>query len=374
MTSPPTPPTFAIVTGGGTAGHVLPALAIADALVADGHPRPSVHYAGAERGIEARLVPPTGYPMTLLPGRGIQRRLTVANLAAIGGLVVGAARAIQLLGRLRPAVVIAVGGYASVAVGLAAVLRRVPLVVAEQNLVPGAANRLLARFARASAVSFPGTDLPRAVVTGNPIRTAVSELDPDRDRVAAKRAFGVDPARQLVLVFGGSLGALRINQAALAAADAWRDRSDLTLHHVVGQRDWDEVSAIATDDTGGLHRRLVPYEDDMPRALAAADVAVCRAGSSTCFELAAAGLPAVLVPSPYVTADQQTGNARHLVDAGAAVLVRDDELDAQRLVAEVDAILTDPARRTAMATAAHGWARPSAAHDIAALATEHARA
>jgi undecaprenyldiphospho-muramoylpentapeptide beta-N-acetylglucosaminyltransferase len=374
VTSPPTPPTFAIVTGGGTAGHVLPALAIADALVADGHPRPSVHYAGAERGIEARLVPPTGYPMTLLPGRGIQRKLTVANLAAVGGLVVGAARAIRLLGRLRPAVVIAVGGYASVAVGVAAVLRRVPLVVAEQNLVPGAANRLLARFARASAVSFPGTDLPRAVVTGNPIRTAVSELDPDRDRAAAKRAFGVDPARQLVLVFGGSLGALRINQAALAAADAWRDRSDLTLHHVVGRRDWDEVSAIAADDTGGLHRRLVPYEDDMPGALAAADVAVCRAGSSTCFELAAAGLPAVLVPSPYVTADQQTGNARHLVDAGAAVLVRDDELDAHRLVAEVDAILTDPARRTAMATAARRWARPSAAHDIAALATEHARA
>jgi len=373
VTAPSAPSTFAIVTGGGTAGHVLPALAIADALVAAGHPRPSVHYAGAERGIEARLVPPTGYPMTLLPGRGIQRRLTLANLAAIGGLLVGAVRALRLLGRLRPAVVIAVGGYASVAVGLAAVVRRIPLVVAEQNLVPGAANRVLARFARASAVSFPGTDLPRAVVTGNPIRAEVSTLDPNRDRGAAKRAFGVDPARQLVLVFGGSLGALRINQAALTAAHAWCDRSDLTVHHVVGQRDWDEISTSASDDTGALHRRLVPYEDDMPTAMAAADVAVCRAGSSTCFELAAAGLPAVLVPSPYVTADQQTGNARHLVDAGAAVLVRDDELDGPRLQAEVDAILADDTRRAAMAAAARGWARPSAARDIAALATEHAR-
>jgi len=370
----PSSPTFAIVTGGGTAGHVLPALAIADALVADGHPRDAVHYAGAERGIEARLVPPTGYPMTLLPGRGIQRKLTLANLAAIGGLVVGALRAIGLLGRLRPAVVIAVGGYASVAVGLAAVVRRVPLVVAEQNLVPGAANRLLARFAKASAVSFPGTPLPNAVVTGNPIRSEISDLDPQRDRAAAKAAFGVDPARHLVLVFGGSLGALRINEAALEAATAWRDRPDLTLHHVVGRRDWDDVSSRAGADDGALDRRLVAYEDDMPAALAAADVAVCRSGSSTCFELAAAGLPAVLVPSPYVTADQQTGNARHLVDAGAAVLVPDAELDGPRLVAEVDAILGDDRRRATMAAAARGWARPDAARDIAALASEHARA
>jgi UDP-N-acetylglucosamine--N-acetylmuramyl-(pentapeptide) pyrophosphoryl-undecaprenol N-acetylglucosamine transferase len=371
--SDPAAPVFAIVTGGGTAGHVLPALAIADALVAAGHPRSAIHYAGAERGIEARLVPPTGYPMTLLPGRGIQRRLTLANVGAIAGLLRGAARAIGLLGRLRPAVVIAVGGYASAAVGLAAVVRRIPLVVAEQNQVPGAANRLLARFARASAVSFPGTSLPNAVVTGNPIRSDITALDPQRDRAAAKRAFGVDPDRHLVLVFGGSLGALRINEAALEAARQWAGRADLAVHHVVGRRDWDTVAAGAPTAPGALEHRLVPYEDDMPSALAAADVAVCRAGSSTCFELAAAGLPAVLVPSPYVTADQQTGNARHLVDAGAAVLVRDDELDGSRLVAEVDAILGDPERRAAMAEAARRWARPDAAAAIARLAEEHAR-
>jgi len=374
VSAPAPAQTFAIVTGGGTAGHVLPALAIADALVAAGHPRASVHYAGAERGIEARLVPPTGYPMTLLPGRGIQRRLTLANLAAAGSLLLGAARALRLLGRLKPAVVIAVGGYASVAVGLAAVVRRVPIVVAEQNVVPGAANRLLARFARASAVSFPGTDLPRAETTGNPIRAEISALEPHRDRAAAKRAFGVDADRHLVLVFGGSLGSLRINQAALEAADLWRHRRDLAVHHVVGRRDWDTISAATSDVTGDVVRRLVPYEDDMPAALAAADVAVCRSGSSTCFELAAAGLPAILVPSPYVTADQQTGNARQLVEAGAAVLVPDAELDGVRLVAEVDGLLADDARRAAMATAARGWARPDAASAIAALAEEHARA
>ncbi len=366
--------TFAIVTGGGTAGHVLPALAIADALVAAGHPREAVHYAGSERGIEARLVPPTGYPMTLLPGRGIQRRLTAANLGAVWGLLVAAVRAVRLVGRLRPSVVIAVGGYASLAVGLAAVLRRVPLVVAEQNAAPGAANRLLARFAKHCAVSFEGTPLPNAVVTGNPIRTDIVAIDPRRDRAAARRARGVGEGRYLLLVFGGSLGALRINEAVLAALPAWRSRGDLAVHHVVGARDWDVISAAAPADTGRLEYRAIRYEDDMPAALAAADLAVCRSGSSTCFELAAVGLPAVLVPSPYVTADQQTENAKRLVDAGAALLVPDAELDGARLAAEVDALLRDEPRRQAMAEAARAWAKPDAAAAIAALAEAGARA
>lgn len=365
--------TFAIVTGGGTAGHVLPALAIADALVAAGHPQSAVHYVGSTRGIEARLVPPTGYGMTLLPGRGIARRLTLANVRAVWGLVVALAQALRLIGRLRPRVVIAVGGYASVAVALAAAVWRVPIVVAEQNMVPGAANRLIARFARASAVSFEGTPLPRATVTGNPIRPEISALDPDRDRPAARAAFGVPPHRKLVLVFGGSLGALRLNESVLEALASWRGRRDLCVHHVVGARDWDDISRAVPRELDGLAYRCVRYEDDMPRALAAADVAVCRSGSSTCFELAAAGLPAVLVPSPYVTADQQTGNARALVEVGGAVLVPDRELDGPRMVAEVDRLLDDETLRAAMAEAALAWARPNAAREIAALAEEHAR-
>jgi len=369
-----TSPAFAIVTGGGTAGHVNPALAIADALVASGHPPASIHYVGSERGIEAHLVPPTGYAMSLLPGRGIQRKLTPANLRALWGLLVAAIKAVRLVGRLQPKVVIAVGGYASVAVGVAAVLRRIPLVVAEQNLAPGAANRLLAHFAKAAAVSFPGTPLPRAVVTGNPIREDITAIDPGRDLEAARRAFGVGEGRRLLLVVGGSLGALRLNEAVLQALVAWHDRADLSVHHVVGRRDWDVITAATPPNLGSLEYRAVEYEDHMPAALAAADVAVCRAGSSTCFELAAAGLPAVLVPSPYVTADQQTRNAAHLVEVGAAVLVRDHDLDGERLVAEVDALLSDDQRRSSMAAAARTWARPRAAAEIAALAAEHARA
>jgi undecaprenyldiphospho-muramoylpentapeptide beta-N-acetylglucosaminyltransferase len=368
------PPTFAVVTGGGTAGHVNPALAVARALVARGHEQQAVHYVGAERGIEARLVPPTGFPMTLLPGRGIQRRLALANVQAVGGLLLAFVRAVRLLGRLRPKVVVAVGGYASVAVALAAVLRRIPLVVAEQNIVPGAANRLLARFARASAVSFEGTPLPRAVVTGNPIRPEFAEAgEPDR-HAAARAVLGVDPARSLVLVTGGSLGALQLNRAVLAALEQWRDRADLAVHHVVGRRDWAEISAATPADLGALDYRAVEYEDDMPTAFAAADLAVCRSGSSTCFELAAAALPAILVPSPYVTADQQTRNAQLLVDAGGAVLVPDAELDGERLAAEVDRLLADPAARAAMSASIRSWARPDAADAIAGLAEQHARA
>ncbi len=148
--------TYCLVTGGGTAGHVLPALSIAEALVSRGHPRDEIHYVGSERGLESRLVPETGFRLTLLPGRGIQRRLTLANVGAVAGILVAFVRALRLVRRERPAVVVAVGGYASVAVALAAVVWRVPIIVAEQNAVPGAANRLIARFAKASAVAFEG--------------------------------------------------------------------------------------------------------------------------------------------------------------------------------------------------------------------------
>jgi undecaprenyldiphospho-muramoylpentapeptide beta-N-acetylglucosaminyltransferase len=341
--------------------------------VARGHDRSTIHYAGSERGIEVRLVPPSGYEMTLLPGRGIQRRLTVANLTAVAGLFVAFGRAMRLLGRLRPSVVVAVGGYASVAVALAAVVRRIPVVVAEQNVVPGAANRLVARFAQASAVSFEGTPLPRAVVTGNPIRPEIAALADGHGRAAARATIGVEGDRRVVLITGGSLGALHLNRATMAALDAWRGRTDLAVHHVVGRRDWEEISAMAPADLGGLAYRAVPYEEDMPSALAAADLAVCRSGSGTCFELAAVGLPAVLVPSPFVTADQQTRNAERLVAAGAAVLLPDAELDGPRLVAEVDRLVADDPARAAMRAAALAWSRPDAADAIAAIAEEHAR-
>ncbi|HLM63960.1 MAG TPA: undecaprenyldiphospho-muramoylpentapeptide beta-N-acetylglucosaminyltransferase [Acidimicrobiales bacterium] len=366
---------FALVAGGGTAGHVLPAIAIARSFVAHGHEPSSIELVGSERGLEARLVPAAGFAITLLPGRGFERRLSLQNLRSLVALVRASFRAWRLVGRRRPRVVVSVGGYASVPCALAAAVRRIPVVVAESNAMPGAANRLVARFAKASAVAFPGTPLPRAVVTGNPVRPEVLAIDRGRDAIGARTKLDVEPGRRLLLVFGGSLGALRINRAVLEAVRGWAARTDLHVRHVVGSRDWTEIAGAGSPLPPGAALRYdaVEYDDDMPTALAAADLVVSRSGASTSFELLAAGLPAVLVPSPHVTADHQTANARNLKAAGAAVVVPDAELDGDRLAAEVDRLLADPGRLAAMAAAARAAARPDAADAIAALAEEHAR-
>jgi undecaprenyldiphospho-muramoylpentapeptide beta-N-acetylglucosaminyltransferase len=370
------PAVFAVVAGGGTAGHVLPGIAVAGALTGRGR---AVHYVGAARGIEARLLPDAGIDHTLLPGRGIQRRLTFANLGALWGIARATFQAIGLVRRLRPRAVLALGGYASFPCVVAAVLWRVPIVVAEQNTHPGAANRVAARFAKASAVSFPGTPLPRAVVTGNPVRPEVLAVDRSVAGMAAARAeLGLPADRRVVLVTGGSLGARSINDATVALAEAWSGRSTVAIRHVVGRRDWDAIHAAAPSElSGGRADRLVyqqvDYEAAMPTALAAADVGVFRSGSGMCFEIAAVGLPSVLVPSPFVTGDHQTGNARWLADAGGAVVVPDGELSGERLAAELDALLDDPDRRSLMAEALAHVARPGAADAIADLVEHHAR-
>lgn len=352
-----------LVTGGGTAGHVLPALAIATALRERGH---DVHLVGSERGIEARLVPEAGFEQTLLPGRGIARSMSPAairaNVGAVVGLLRAAVIALGLVRRHRPGAVVAVGGYASVAVGLAAALWRVPVLVHEQNAVPGAANRLLSRFAARSAVSFPGTELPGAVVVGNPVRAELF------GRAHEPRADG----RRQLLVFGGSLGALSINRATLDAVERWRHRSDLAVHHVIGRRDWPRLDRPA--DTGALVYEAVEYEDDMPGQLARADLVVCRGGSGTLFELAATGRPAVIVPSLVTTGGQQVANAERVAATGGAVVVRDDELDGERLAAEVDALLADPARLADMSARISSLAAPDAADRVADLVEEHGRA
>jgi len=372
---PDAPPTWALIAGGGTAGHTLPGIAIGRALVARGHDAASIHFVGSERGSEVRLVPDAGFTLTALPGRGIQRRLTMANVGALVGLARAFGRALGLVRHRRPSVVVALGGYASVACALAAVLFRIPIVVAEQNAVPGAANRLVARFARAAAVSFPGTDLPRAVVTGNPVRPEILAVDRERDLAAARVRLDLPAERVVVLAFGGSLGARRINQAITGLVGRWVDRADLAVHHVVGERDWDDPSARGEerDGTSGILYRPVRYEDDMPTTLAAADLVVARAGATTVAEIAVLGLPSVLVPLPIATADHQTANARSLVDLGAARLVPDAELDVDRLEQELGPLVTDAAARTAMGAAAEALGRPDAADRVADLVEAHAR-
>jgi UDP-N-acetylglucosamine--N-acetylmuramyl-(pentapeptide) pyrophosphoryl-undecaprenol N-acetylglucosamine transferase len=366
--------TYAVVAGGGTAGHVSPGLAIAEEIVRRGAPRESVHYVGSDRGVEARLVPAAGFPLTLLPGRGIQRRLTFDNLGAILGLVRAFFRAVVLVRRLRPAVVIGMGGYASVPCVLAAVVWRVPIVVAEQNAVPGAANRLAARFAKAVAASFPDTELPRATWTGNPVRPEVLAVDAAAQRADARVDLGVAPDRVMVTVFGGSLGARRINDAVFASLESLRGRSDLSIRHIAGIRDHDDLAArLPVDESDALDFTLLAYEDDMPTVFAATDIVVCRSGASSVAELAAVGVPSILVPLPGAPSDHQTANARGLVTAGAAVLVADAEFDGVRLAHELDQLVVDDELRRRMAEAAIAFARPDAAASVVDLVERHAR-
>ncbi len=366
--------TWAVIAGGGTAGHLMPGLAVARSLVERGHDPSTIHFVGASRGIEAELVPEAGFDITLLPGRGIQRRLTLDNVAAIAGLIRALLESIRLVRRRRPAVVVALGGFASAACALAAVLWRVPLVLMEQNARAGASNRLVARFAKACAVPFPETDLPRTVVTGNPVRDEVLAVAADRDVAAARARLDVDPDRTMVLVFAGSLGSRRINEATFAAARALSHRSDLAIRHVIGARDWDDREQVVTD---GLDYTQVRYEHDMATALAAADLAVCRSGGTTVAELAVIGVASILVPLPIATRDHQRANAQPLVRAGAAVLVPDDELDGSRLLAELTAIV-DAApvdgvpRAAAMSAAARSLGHPDAASDVADLVESNA--
>jgi len=357
-----------VLAGGGTAGHVLPGLAIAEALVATGvvGDRSDVHLVGSRRGIEVELVPPAGFGLTVLGGRGIQRRLTPSNLVAVFGLLWALVRALVLVARRRPSVVVSLGGYASVPCTLAAVVLRVPLVVAEQNAVPGAANRLAGRFARACAVSFAGTDLPRSVVTGNPVRAEIRSVaeSSDRDgvRSAARGALGLDH-RPFVVAFGGSLGARRINRAVVEAVEDWTG-GPVVIEHVVGTRGWSEASERAVEPSSAVEYRAVRYEADMPSVLSAADLVAGRAGATTVAELAALGVPSVLVPLPGAPGDHQTANALHLGGSGGAVVVPDPELDGGRLGVELTALLGDADVLAGMAAAARSVGRPDAADRV----------
>ena len=287
-------------------------------------------------------------------------------------------RAFWAIGRDRPAVVVSLGGYASVAASLAAVVWRVPLVLAEQNAVAGAANRLFGRFAAAAAVPFEGTGLPRARVTGNPVRDGILARRPvdAADRVQRRTDARTDMAlptdRTVVVAFAGSLGSRRINEAVAGLAEQWADRSDLAIHHVIGRRDFATFVA-PTPPSGGIVYRAVEYEERMDVVLAAADVAVCRAGGTTVAELAVVGVPAILVPLPIAPGDHQRANGRALVDVGAAVLLDDADCTPDGLVAALRPLVDDPARLASMAEAAWSIGRPDAAADTAALVLSVAR-
>jgi UDP-N-acetylglucosamine--N-acetylmuramyl-(pentapeptide) pyrophosphoryl-undecaprenol N-acetylglucosamine transferase len=381
---------YALVAGGGTAGHLQPALAIAEALVEAGHDRDSIEFVGSTRGQDRITLEGRGFPFTLLPGRGIVRSLqprdVAANVGAAAGLAVAAVRGIGVVNRAQPRVVVSVGGYASLAASMAAVVRGVPLVLVNVDAVAGAANRLLGRFARASAVGWEGSLLPRAVVTGTPVRPEIAAVGREAGgRQTARRRLGLPTDRLTVVVFGGSLGAHRINRAVFDLTDRWKDRPDRSIYHIVGRREWEErpgagtgvvegSGGLADPDPAGLALVRVPYRDGMEDVYAAADVVVCRAGAMTVAELTVAGVPSILVPLPGAPGDHQTANARVLERAGAALLLADDRCDAAALDVALEGLASQPGLLQSMGVAARALGRPDAAAAAARVVESSAAA
>jgi UDP-N-acetylglucosamine--N-acetylmuramyl-(pentapeptide) pyrophosphoryl-undecaprenol N-acetylglucosamine transferase len=338
-----------VIAAGGTAGHVVPALAVADALRAEGA---RVVFVGGERA-ERTLVPAAGYELRTIAVEGLSRTNPLKAARAAAKAVAAVGTAARILRELRPDAVMGGGGYVAGPVGLAAVALRTPLVLTEADSHLGLSNRLLARFARRVCLAFPieGRDGDRYVVTGRPVPP------PATDVAAARARFGLADGERCVLVFGGSLGARSINDAAVAAFAG----APYRVLHVAGTRDYPALRERVPGDGYDLRE----YIDGFGEALLASDLSVARAGGSI-FEVAAHGRPAILVPYPHATADHQTANARWMAAGGAAIVIPDDELTPERLRAEVDGLLGDPARLEAMGRASAALARPDAAQRIAA--------
>lgn len=367
-----------VLTGGGTGGHAFPLRAIAEALVDAGVDARSIVLVAARRGDDASYLEGTGARVLLLHGRGIVRsmrpRAIVQNIASSIGLLAALARAVVLVGRLRPRAVVSVGGYAAFAASAGAVVWRRPLVLVDLDATPGLVNRLFSRRAAAIATAFAGGD-PRAVVTGAPLRDEIVAVPPDGSgRRAARARLGVAPEMTMVAVMTGSLGSGSVNEAVCGLAARWRHRGDVTLYHVTGRRDYAQIEAArAASGIDAAHWRTVAFERAMADVWAACDVAVCRAGATTVAELCATGVPSVLVPLSGAPGAHQSVNAAVLERAGAAVVIDDPALDASSLDAAVSAIVDDPARRRAMSAAARSLSRPDAAARVARLVLDHAR-
>ena len=359
------------MSGGGTAGHVFPAIAVAERLREAGH---EVRFVGSAAGQEASLVPAAGYPFTSVRVTSAQTRLSLRTLRAVS-MALAAARAVRSLVRAAD-VVVGIGGYASAPAILAARRSGTPIVLIEQNGVPGAVNRIAARWASVVATTFGVTAgrLPpstRVVRTGNPIRRQIAEVVSDRDerRAQALRAFELDGERLTVSVFGGSQGALRLDQMIAATIGELGDRSDLQLLVATGPDHIGEV-APAAGSAGRLLVRVVGFIERMDLALAVSDLAVARSGSGTVSELAACGVPSILVPYPHATENHQEANARELERAGAADVMLEPTMTPSGLAARIETLIADEPHRASMAAAMLEWASPDADRQIAGLVTE----
>lgn len=351
-----------IITGGGTGGHIFPALAIADALRA-AEPECDILFVGAKGKMEMDLVPKRGYDIRGLEIRGFNRQKLMSNFALPYLVLKSVTDAIKLIIEFKPDAVVGVGGYASGPVGAAAVMKGLPLILQEQNSFAGATNRMLARFAKAVCVAYPGMDavfgLKRTHYTGNPVRVEMQGISKVPKSEALKH-FNLPENNPTVFVTGGSLGAGVINEAIASSLDHFR-LNNINLLWMTGKSYYERYKALEVDGIA-----ILPFIDKMELAYRAADLVVCRAGALTISELACQKMPSILVPSPNVAEDHQTKNAKALVEKDAAIMVSDDRARTE-LWLKIAELLNDKEHRENQALHIAEFARPDAGRDIAEI-------
>jgi len=362
MTSTATPNPSIVLAGGGTAGHTSPLVATASELRRL-QPSARLTAVGTERGLEMTVIPAAGLPLELIPPVPVPRRPSLDLLLIWPRLRRAVTAATAVLRRAEADVLLGFGGYVSAPAYLAARRLRVPIVLHEQNALPGLANRLAARLTGNVFTSFPDTPLPHASYIGLPMRRAITELDRCVLRATARQQFSLREDLPVVLVSGGSQGALSINDAVLGA----RDRllaAGIQILHVLGPRNLNESTLASADAQTGARYSPVAYVDQMEQAYAAADLMLGRCGASTVLETAAVGLPAIFVPYPHGNGEQAR-NARAVVEAGGAILVNDEACTAEWVAAHVPDLIVDETRLDRMSATLHGVAKVDAARVLA---------
>lgn len=360
----------AIVTGGGTGGHIYPALAIAKGIE-EQYPGAEILYVGTERGLEADIVPQSGYPFKKISvSSGFARKLTIKNLKVFWQAGQGIFEAQKIVRQFKPDIVIGTGGYVCGPVVMAAVLNKTPTLIHEQNALPGITNKILSRFVTHVAVTFEDSiarfpQKTRIHLTGLPVRPEFFSVDKGQ----AYARLNLQPNKPVLLVFGGSRGARKINAAMIDVLKKYHD--SLQIVHVTGKGEYQrylqsmEDAGIPLDNSGNIN--VIPYLYNMPDALAVANLVICRAGAATLAELTALGLPSILIPYPYAAENHQEYNARALAERGAAIMIKDQELTGELLVAQMDNLLAKPEQLAEMAEKSAQMGRSQALAEIIAL-------
>lgn len=359
-----------VLTGGGTAGHVYPALALAEKLGADGY---DVYFAGTPHGIESRIVPEAGFPFKDFESSGFDRAHPVSLISGISRIMRSTKKAEKWFKDISPSAIVSFGGYVSIPVARAAEKAGIPVIVHEQNSVMGMANKYISKKARVVCLTYEeaASYVPEGVpykLTGNPVRQALMSTT----REEGRRYLGLPEDVHVCVVFGGSGGARHINEAIAGMREELLAQDDLYVIHITGAKEFDSVSdMLSLSDDESRKWRLVAYEDQMPKVLSAADAVISRAGATSLAEIAAKCIPAILVPYPYATNDHQRVNARSYASSGAAIVVDDNDLDKDEFKEDVLSIATDSTLRSRMHEAAKSLGQTDAASALAQVVEDN---